>query len=331
MKNILPLSILSLIICHTGYSQKPAFDYTGKPVTEIFTDFHSNINDTSKTTGFGLNRAYLGYNFLPAGDFSGSIIVNIGSPDDLPSDAVHRRYAYFREASVSYSKDNLKINFGITSTRLFDFQQKFWGKRYVANTYQSINGYGNVADLGVVVDYKFNDIIKGDFSIMNGEGYTEIQTDNSVKTSAGLTVTPTKQFAIRLYGDIDRPDGVWQCTLVGFAGFKNELVTVGVETSYKSNLDLIEGHDSWGISGTGGVNVSEKIELFTRYDRATSFTASGDTKRWNHLKDGDFSIVGIQYSFNQNVKMALNYQGTHPREKSRQDSDAIYINALFRF
>ena len=61
---------------------------------------------------------------------------------------------YFREASVVYTKDKLTINFGIVSTRIFDFQQKFWGKRYLGPEFQAIYGYGSVADLGVVVDYK---------------------------------------------------------------------------------------------------------------------------------------------------------------------------------
>jgi hypothetical protein len=197
----------------------------GKPVAEIFTDFHYNINDTSKTTGFGLNRAYFGYNFIPGGNFSGSVIVTIGTPDDLPPGSTHRRYAYFREASLSWTKDKLNLTFGITGTRIFNYQQQFWGKRYIASTYQQLNGYGFIADLGVVMDYKFNDIFKGDISIMNGEGYSELQLDNSVKTSAGLTITPVRQLAFRLYGDIDKPLGTWQYTLVGFAGFKNELIT----------------------------------------------------------------------------------------------------------
>jgi hypothetical protein len=303
----------------------------GKPIAEIFADFHYNINDTTKTTGFALNRAYFGYNFIPGGKFSGSIIVTIGNPEELADGAVHRRYAYFREASLSWTNNKLNIIFGITGTRIFNFQQTFWGKRYIANTYQQLNGYGFVADLGVLADYKFNDILKGDISITNGEGYSELQLDNSVKASLGLTITPVRQMAIRLYGDIDKPFGTWQYTLVGFAGFKNDLITIGGEASYKSNMNQITGHNIWGLSGTAGIVVFKNAEFFVRYDYSTSVILPGETIRWNIVKDKKFAVVGLQYTFNQNVKMALDYQGTFPSSAGIQTTNAIFINGLFKF
>jgi hypothetical protein len=166
---------------------------------------------------------------------------------------------------------------------------------------------------------------------MNGEGYSELQMDNSLRTSAGLTLTPFKKVFFRLYGDYSRPSGITQYTLVGFAGFKNDLLTIGGEVSYKSNLDKISGHNAWGISGTGGITVAKKTELFMRYDLSASVIPTGETTQWNNLLDGRFKIVGIQYTFSQNVKMALNYQGTRPYSGSKQETDAIYINALFKF
>ena len=329
MNKILPVLLVSLFLCQIINSQTT--ENKGKPIAEIFTDFHYNLNDTAQTTGFGLNRAHFGYNYLPGGNFSATIIVNIGSPEELTLGSKHRRYAYFREASISWSKDNLNIYFGITGTRLFDFQQKFWGKRYIANTYQSINGYGFVADLGLVMDYKFSDILRADFTLMNGEGYSELQLDNSVKTSAGLTITPVKQLALRLYGDVTRPQGILQYTLIGFAGFKNELITIGAEASYKSNLDMIGGHHAWGLSGTGAISISKKAEIFVRYDYSSSVIVPGDIIQWNYQMDGSFAIIGVQYTFSQNVKMALNYQGTYPYNPGRQITDAIFLNALFKF
>jgi hypothetical protein len=329
MKKILPIFLVSLFLSQIINSQTT--ENTGKPIVEIFTDFHYNLNDTSKTTGFGLNRAHLGYNYLPGGNFSATIIVNIGSAEELTVEAKHRRYAYFKEASISWSKDKLNLFLGITKTRIFDFQQKFWGKRYVADTYQSINGYGFVADLGFAMDYKFNDILKADFTLMNGEGYSELQLDNSLKTSAGLTITPVKQLAIRLYGDITKPKGILQYTLIGFAGFKNELLTIGAEVSYKSNLDMIGGHNAWGLSGTGAISISKMTEIFARYDYSSSVIVPGDIIQWNYQTDGSFAIIGFQYTFSQNVKMALNYQGTYPYNPGRQITDAIFLNALFKF
>lgn len=303
----------------------------GKPITEIFTDFHYSINDTTKTTGFGINRAQLGYNYRPEGKYSATVIVNVGTPEDLSAGAISRRYAYFREASIAYTGDNLTVNFGIASTRIFDFQQKFWSKRYIGPEYQSIYGYGSVADLGLVIDYRINDLLKVDFTVMNGKGYNNIQFDNSLKTSAGLTITTQNRFSLRFYGDIMKPYGITQATLIAFAGFKNDHLSIGAEASYKSNLDLVTGHDGWGVSGTGAVNISEKTEIFLRYDYATSVAPQGSTVHWNNMLDGSFMISGVQYTFSPNLRMALNYKGNYPYSTVRQNTDAIYLNVHFKF
>lgn len=143
IKKLLAVPFLLIFLVPEGSAQ--ITDHAGKPIAEIFTDFHLNFNDTAKHTGFDLNRAYLGYQFLPGGNLSGKIIINAGSPDELAVGSLSRRYAYFREASVSWSNDKLIISMGITSTKLFEFQQKFWGKRYIAKPYQLINNYGFVA------------------------------------------------------------------------------------------------------------------------------------------------------------------------------------------
>ncbi len=329
MKRII-LSILTVLIVFLKLDSQ-AIDTKGKPITEIFTDFHANLNNKSKTTGFGLNRAYLGYGFPTDRNFSGTIIVNVGNPEDLAPGSVPKRYAYFREASMSYSNDNLKISMGITGTRLYDFQQKFWGKRYIANTYQSLNGYGFVADLGIAVDYKINDVLKVDFTIMNGEGYTNVQIDNSIRTAAGMNITPDNHFVIRLYGDITRVKGVWQPMFIGFAGYKNEKVTIGAELTGKANLDTIPGHNAWGISATGSVEIFRNTEVFLRYDLSKSRIPPGEVLQWNYRKDGVFLVSGLQYSFSPNIKFALNYQGTYPYDSSRQLTNAVFLNALFRY
>lgn len=327
-KKILVLIVIILSI-QISYSQD--ITLKGKPIAEIFTGFRANLNDTSATTGFSLERAYFGYNFISDRNLSGTIILNIGQPDDLPDGVVPRRYAYIREASITYSKDRLKIDFGITGTRLFDFQQKFWGKRYIANTYQSINGYGFVADLGIAADYRFSDKVKADVTIMNGEGYSNVQLDNSIKVSAGLLLNPTEKTAIRLYGDIQRVKGLWQPMGILFIGLKNSIITIGGEATYKSNLDKVSGHHAWGISATGGINISEKLELFARYDYSTSLLAGSANEHWNNLLDGTFLIVGSQYSFNPNVKLSLNFQGRNPHDSGIAGSDGIFLNALFKF
>jgi hypothetical protein len=329
MKKFLPAICFALLLFQAGLSQNT--EQPGKPIAELFTDFHLIINDTSSHTGFGLSRAYIGYQFMPAGKFTGKVILNVGTPEDLAPGSTPKRYSFFREASITWAGEKLSITGGIASTRMFMYQQAFWGKRYVANTYQSLNGFGIVADLGMIVEYKFSDIVTADYSLMNGEGYTEIHLDNSLKNSLGVTFTPNKNLAIRIYGDIFRREGIWQPLIIAFVGFKNDLLTLGGEISYKSNADLIQGHHLWGISSTGGVNLSEKTQFFVRYDYAASFKMKGETNPWNNLKDGSLLISGVQFTLSPNVKIAFDYQGKYPYEVSSPKTGLIYVNGLFKF
>jgi hypothetical protein len=323
---------LFLIFINQPFLRSQETEIKGKPILELFTDLHYNLNkDTLNTTGFSLNRAYFGYDFTLDKNFATSVIIDIGNPLDLAMGSKSRRYAHFREASVRYTGENLTLTVGISGTRIFKFQQGFWGKRYIANTYQSINGYGFVADLGVVADYKFNDIISADASLTNGEGYSTLQLDNSLKGSIGLTITPVKSIAIRLYSDLMKEEGVFQNTLIGFIGFRSELFYIGGEASFKSNLDLTEGHHAWGISSTAGVNITKKNELFARFDYSTSVITEGDISGWNYEKDGTFLIGGMQHIFNQYIQAALDYQSYFPIDNSKSTSHYIFLNLHVKF
>jgi hypothetical protein len=329
MKKLILAAFFSTIIFNLQIAQTT--EISGKPIAEIYTDFHYNLAGGAKTTGFSLNRAYLGYNFFADKNFSALIKVEIGSPEDLAPESKTRRYAYYRDASISYSTDKLNLTFGITDTRLFDYQQKFWGKRYLADTFQSRNGYGFVADLGIVAHYKFSEIIEADVTLMNGEGYSSLQLDNTLKSSFGITINPVKELVVRAYSDFLKTSGLWQVTMVCFAGLKNEKITLGAEINYKTNFDLLKGHHSWGLSGTGALSLTSKIEFFTRFDYSTSVVASGTSTQWNLTKDGSFLITGFQYSFNKYVKVAVDYQANIPTDKTRALSDMIYINSIFKF
>jgi hypothetical protein len=330
MKKLLLQTMLVIFFPCISFSQEQEFK--GKPVVELFSDLHYNIRrDTVNTTGFAVSRAYFGYDFTLNQKFATCIIIDIGNPADLATGSKSRRYAYFREASARYTGEKLTVTAGMTGTRIYQFQQKFWGKRYIANSFQALNGYGFVADLGIVADYKFNDIVSGDVSLTNGDGYFTPQLNNSLKASIGITLTPASWFSARFYSDLMKKDGIFQNTLIGFAGFRTEIIYFGGEVSFKSNIDLTEGHNAWGISSTAGAKITEKNEIFVRVDYSTSTIVTGDTDVWNYERDGTFFIGGIQHNFNKYVQAALDYQSFFPVDDTRTVTDFIYLNLHVKF
>ena len=298
---------------------------TGKPMGEIFADFHKKLDNSSATTGFDINRAYIGYSYVLDNNFSVITVADAaGNPNDMVDGTVRKRYASLRYASVGWSNEKLTLTFGLTDTRLYFHQQRWWGKRYLAVPAQSLHGQGFVADLGVVIDYKFSDIFSGDITVMNGKGYNAAQLDDNVKTSLGFTITPNQSFIFRVYGDHLRVPELNQFTGVVFAGYKNKYFYIGADCSYKSNVDRNSGHDNWGISTTNGVYLTGKDELFFRYDYFRS------NQRWDQ-RDGTFTIIGLQHTFTPNIKLTLNYQGTYTYFNAVEDRNLLYVNAHFRF
>jgi hypothetical protein len=302
-------------------------------MTEIFTDFHAyDKSDTSMSsrTGFGLTRAFVGYNFVTDRNFSATVILNFASPTDLAPGSKERRYAYFREASVTWTNEKLTLACGMTTTRALIFQQKFYNKRYITDNFLAYNGYYTVADLGFTADYIINEVLKVDFTLMNGEGYNNLHIDNSIRSSFGINIIPVKNGVVRLYADFDRPQGVWQQLYIGFLGYKTESLMIGGEAVYKTNHDLIPGHDSWGFTVTGSVKTSEKTEVFGRYDYNNSSTVSEINQPWNYQADRKFFVAGLQYTFNEYFRMAIDYQGSFPNYKGIAERNAIFINAHFK-
>ncbi len=281
--------------------------------------------------GFDLNRAFLGYVFQPENSFSATIIVNVGSPSDLYTGSKERRYAHFREASIAWTNERLTLSFGMTPTRSLNFQQKFYGKRYIADNFEAINGFSTVSDLGFSVDYIISDAVKTDVTIMNGEGYNNLNIDNSIKSSFGINLIPVEKGVIRLYADFHRPAHVWQQLYIVFMGYKNDFFMIGGEVAYKTNADKITHHNAWGFSATGSVKTSEKTEIFGRYDYCVSNIIGNELLPWDYESDRQFFVAGFQYTFNEYLRLALDYQGNYPKYNSLRSSNAVFLNAHFKF
>jgi hypothetical protein len=108
-------------------------------------------------------------------------------------------------------------------------------------------------------------------------------------------------------------------------------MTIGGELSYKSNFGPEDGNDAWGFSGTAAYYITEKIDIFTRYDYSSSVKSKNIDEQWEFLNGGTFIIAGVEYAFTDKNKLSLNFQEMNPYDNIRQTSDFIFLNALLRF
>jgi hypothetical protein len=303
----------------------------GKPIITVFANYHNYLNENQDFSGFEIRRAYLGYEHYLSKQFYAVVKIDIGSPDDVSPYSRIRRYAYFKNAALRYTWKSLRVDFGLIDMQHFILQEKFWGYRYIARSFSDRYRFGPKADIGFDVIYTLKDVVAFDLTISNGEGYTNIQRDNTLKAALGFTLTPLKGLSIRGYIDAVEKN-IIESTLSTFVGYKfRELFRIGFEYNYKFNQDFLEDHNMFGISTYGTVCLHKKVELFGRYDWLSSNIVEYDDIPWNLPYDGSSVIAGIQYTPIKLVKLSLNYQDWVPYAKNEDNLAFIYLNVEFKY
>ena len=295
----------------------------GKAIVQVFGNFSTGFGSENNSRGFELERSYLGYEYKLADGLSIKSVLDIGKSSDVSD---NNRLAYVKNALVSWKKGNFTLNGGLISTTQFNFQEKFWGYRYIMKDFQDMYKFGSSADLGISVAYKFAEWISADAIIVNGEGYKKIQINDGLNYGAGVTLTPAKGFQIRLYGGIN--EGVDDTqkdkfNFAAFAGYKGENFSIGAEYNIMENASNKKDADQSGWSIFTSVKATKKTELYARFDDLHS------KDDWNIAKDEQAAIIGAQFKLGKYVKLAPNFRMNIPKADGADNKYYAYINFYF--
>ena len=297
----------------------------GKAIVQVFGNFHTGFGAENDDRGFELERSYLGYEYNLGSRLSVKGVMDIGKSSDVGD---YQRIAYIKNAMVSWKTGNLTLNGGLISTTQFNFQEKFWGYRYIMKSFQDEYKFGSSADLGISAAYKFADWISADLIIVNGEGYKKIQNNDGLNYGLGVTLTPLKGFQVRLYGGLNESaeDGKKDITnMAAFMGYKHEKFAIGAEYNYMMNASYKEDADQSGYSVFASVNLRKDVSLFARFDDLNS------KNDWNEAKDESAAILGAQFKLGKYVKIAPNFRMTMPKVDGADECYSAYINCYFGF
>ncbi len=251
--------------------------------------------------------------------------MDIGSPEEISEYARLRRYAYFKTAALYWEKGKWTIRGGIIDTEHYRRQEKYWKHRYIYRSFQDEYRFGPKADLGTTVIFAPYKSLAFDASVMNGEGYQNLQNDNAFKYSGAISYFPLSRLQLRVYYDFIDQD-VWQSTLSTFAGYQHKKIIAGAEYNRKINRDFDPDHTQNGLSFYLSYDITDRFEIFGRYDHLSSNTPSGYTQPWNLADDGSAIIAGIQFHPIKQVKLALNYQDWVPFAANMGNLSYIYLN-----
>ena len=295
----------------------------GKAIVQVFGNFHSGIGANNDDRGFELERSYLGYEYKLGDGLSVKGVMDIGKSSDVSD---YQRIAYIKNAMVSWKKGNFTLNGGLISTTQFNFQEKFWGYRYIMKSFQDQYKFGNSADLGISASYKFADWVSADAIIVNGEGYKKVQKNDGLNYGLGVTLTPVKGFQVRLYGGLnesgqERKDDI--VNLAALPGYKCEMLTIGAEYNYMQNTSNKNDTDQYGYSVFASAKVSKKAEVYARFDELYS------KNDWNIAKDEQAAIIGAQFKLGKYVKVAPNFKMNKPKADGADNKYSAYVSCYF--
>ena len=297
----------------------------GKAIVQVFGNFHTGIGEKNNDLGFELERSYLGYEYKLNKNLSVKGVMDIGKSSDVSD---YQRIAYIKNAMVSWKKGNFTLNGGLISTTQFNFQEKFWGYRYVMKSFQDLYKFGNSADLGLSASYKFADWVSMDAIIVNGEGYKKIQKNTGLNYGLGAIFTPVKGFQVRLYGglnDSGEEGKKGTVNMAGFMGYKCKRFSLGAEYNHMLNASHKAGKDQFGYSVFGSVNVAKFADVYARFDDLYS------KNDWNIAKDEQAAILGAQFKLGKYVKVAPNFRMNMPKAAGAKNEYSAYVNCYFGF
>ncbi len=297
----------------------------GKAIVQVFGNFHTGFGAENDDRGFELERSYFGYEYNFGNGLSAKAVMDIGKSSDISD---YQRIAYIKNAMVTWKKNGLTLNGGLISTTQFNFQEKFWGYRYIMKSFQDEYKFGNSADLGVSATYKLADWISADAIIVNGEGYKKIQANDGLNYGLGVTLTPIKGFQIRLYGGLNESNEEGKkdiANLAAFMGYKHDKFSIGAEYNQMWNASYKDDADQNGYSIFASVKLSKVADLYARYDDLNS------NNDWNIAKDEQTAILGAQFKLGKYVKIAPNFRMSIPKADSAKNAYYAYVNCYFGF
>lgn len=345
-----------LIICAVQQSngQDTHKQSKGNIIIQVFAcGFLDGSNSEYTQTGFDIGRAHLGYQYQFNKHFSAKVILDRGpsttvssisitdsAGKHLPINRSDREGSDFamtlKFASLEWKiSKSLSLQMGGILQNHYITQERFWGYRYVAQTFQDRYFHTPSGDLGIIGYYQLSRFISMDLALTNGEGFRSHQDiDGNVKLAWGIGRTPKTGLSLRFYTDC-WPEGrsfssTAQRLYSFFMGYRWENnARIGGEWNTHLNHNHVSEQTLEGFSLFGSFPINERSALFLRADRLAS-DGSEESTNWNAGGDGLYFICGVHYNPVAGVSLSVNYQGWKPRLEIMDYTNQFYLSFEFK-
>src|SRR5438132_2465092 len=281
---------------------------------------------------FSIQRAYINV----VGKFSGGLQTRVTGdlqPNGGGNQMLRLKYAF---AAWTPAGSDLTYKFGLLHTPWLDWEEALWDYRMQGTMALDRNGYATAADFGAGIDGKWkDDLVNGQLTVVNGEGYSGGPGDKRKDAQARLSVR------VATTDDNSRVGGL---RLTGYAGVgkytgggdRNRFVGM---LSYRSKVFTLAGEvaSTKDTVPAAAANVTGRvISAFGVYHipkSSAALIARVDVLDPNTSVSGDRQtrvIGGLSYQVSPNLRVLadvdlLSYEGTPTPVQ-----DAVRSRGLFQ-
>jgi hypothetical protein len=303
-------------------------EVTHKVFATIFASYYSGNSKVVPKSAFEMPTALLGYTASFSNKLKATLIydvtrtssnftINNGTTNLEINYFEGSKYtAYLKMAEIMYSvNDFIDFRIGqLLNTQYLTTQDKFWGYRYIYFTFQEVHRFGNPADFGAQIDFKYGDKILNQVSVTNGEGpFRHQDLNGKFLYSNNLELRPIKGLILKLYTDYspvsdDLTDTEDKYAISAFVGYKAEQFKAAIEYNKVYNYGYKSNNGFYGFSTFGSYSLNSKVDLLARYDYINKSTVMD-------LDKGHFVLAGIQFKLHKNLNFSVNYRLLNPVEK----------------
>jgi len=288
----------------------------------------ANFNLKNNQMSYRFNRLHFAYkhNFSEKLYFNGMIE---SAKEDYALSGSYNGITNLFEFCLGYQSEKLDAKFGLIGTELNQMQEKLWRNRNIDKVFADKYGFAPTNDLGFILKYKPYKFISLDFAMTNGEGHKSIQTDSAFRYSIGSSFTKNA-FYLRAYTDFIYTNDFQQTNFIGIAGYQTSRLSLAAEFNQQYNSGGVTNSEKYGLSAYFDVNITKKIQLFSRYDYIRSNKLSGQNENWNIANDGDLIIAGFEYNIRKGIDISPNYRIWLPDDGTKENS-FVFLNLKIEF
>ncbi|MBN1446335.1 MAG: hypothetical protein JXA28_00270 [Bacteroidetes bacterium] len=314
------------------------------PLAQVFFHYRHAWDETAVPSfGYGFTRSHVGYRHIFNPAWKAVVILDMGLPTRsasaenhiLSEGSGHTMTLKFAYADWTPHPD-LSLQFGSILQNHYITQERFWGFRFVEQTFQDRYYQTPSADLGAIAYVTLGSGLSGDVALTNGEGFRRRQDEDSfMKIAGGLTWTSGKDILLRGFASLtgmriagEAAEDVVYSLFIGWR--PSRAVRVGVDMNRRQ-----EGGTRDDVSGTSvftGWTLTESWETFLRWDAVIvqeSDGLPGESPSMITTAAGQAGMIGAVWTAARGLRLSVHGELWIPEEKGNPMHGSVALSTEF--